>query len=626
MLQNIHDKAKGWIAYAIVGLIAVPFALFGINQYFEGGGKRVAAVVNGEDIPVQTVQNALVELRQQLGGRLPAGFDESSLKSTALDSVINQTLIQQKIKADGYRASDQEVTETIFNIPSFQKDGKFDKTTYENILKTQRRDPAEFESLVRNDLSQQQLRRTILETAFVPKVEAEQLQALRNQKRDLELFTLKTSDFKNQLKITNEQIQQYYDEHKPAFMTDERVKLAYIELKRDDLAASVKVDDTALKQWFDSNAERYLKPEERSVSHIVLAVDDQAKDADVKKKIDALYAELQAGKRSFEDIAKTESSDKNTAEKGGSMGSVVAADWGPEFEKAVNALKAGETSAPVKTESGYEIIRVSEIKPAVQKTYEEARAQVEDDYRKDQADKEFADKADKIQKLAFENEGDLKPVAQGVGLSVQESDWLSRVQGQGIATNPKVRNAAFEEEVKGGKNSELIEVEDGHAVMVRVINQEASTQKPLEAVREDILKILGDTESRKLATEKGEELYKKIAETQAWSSLADMNLGKEADVQKLTGIGRTDTTVPAEVVEQLFSLAHPATGKATWGKAVLANGDYSIIALKAVTPGDSKLEAGTETTYSQAVGGRELSALFQALRESAKIKMHPENL
>ena len=248
MLQTIHDKAKGWIAYAIVGLITIPFALFGINQYFEGGGKMAAATVNGEEIQVQQVQNALLEMKQQFGGQLPAGLSEDALKTAALDSVINQTLLRQKIQADGYRASNQEVAQTIAEIPAFQKDGKFDKATYENFLKVQRRDPGEFEIRVRDDLSQQQLRKAVMDTAFVPKTEAENYQALRNQQREVEVFTLKAADFKTQLKITNEEIAKYYDAHKTSYMTDEKLKVAYVDLKRDDLAAKVKVDEGILKQ------------------------------------------------------------------------------------------------------------------------------------------------------------------------------------------------------------------------------------------------------------------------------------------------------------------------------------------------------------------------------------------
>ncbi|MDD5394087.1 MAG: SurA N-terminal domain-containing protein [Thiothrix sp.] len=627
MLQNIHDKAKGWIAYAIVGLITIPFALFGINSYFEGGGKLSAAVVNGEEIPVQAVQNALLEMKQQFGGKLPAGLDDAALKTAALDSVINQTLMQQKIRDGGYRASNQEVADAIAAIDVFQKDGKFDKQTYENLLKTQRRDPADFEARVRTDLSQQQLRGAVLDTAFLPKAEAERYQSLRNQQREVELFTLKAADSQAQAQVTDEQVSQYYTQNKASFMTEEKAKLAYLEMKRDDLAAKIAVDEPTLKKWFEENAEHFVQPEERTASHILVSVADPAKDADAKKRIDALYADMQAGKRTFEDIAKTDSDDKVAAEKNGLIGTIVTSDWGPEFVKAVSALKAGETSAPVKTEAGYEIIRITELKPAVQKTFEQARATVEQDYRKEQADKEFADKADQIQKLAYENDGALEPVSKAVGLTIQQSDWITRSQGQGVAADEKVRTAAFAEDVlKSGKNSDMLELADGHAVVVRVINHEDSTQKPLDAVKAEIRTSLLAQEARKLTAQKGEDLLKKLTAAQAWSVLTASGLGAETAVEKPGLVGRTGSALAPEVADQLFSMTQPAAGKASWSSVVLANGDYVVMALKSVKAGETALDAASGAVYDQSTGSRELDAMLQGLRETADIVTHPENL
>ncbi|SEA99556.1 peptidyl-prolyl cis-trans isomerase D [Thiothrix caldifontis] len=626
MLQSIHDKAKGWVAYAIVGIIIVPFALTGIYDYFQGGDKRVAAVVNGEDISVQAVQNTLLQLKQQLGGQLPEGMDEA-LKGNALESVINQTLMQQKIRDDGYLASNQEVADAIAALDVFQKEGKFDKQTYESFLKMQRRDPAEFEAQVRADLSQQQLRNAVASTAFLPKAEAEQYQALRNQQRELEVFTLKLADFQAQVQVTDEQIAQYYEQNKASYMTDERVQLAYVELKRADLMANITVDEAALKTWFDNNADTYAQPEQRMVSHILISVDDPAKDAQAKQRIDALYAEIQAGTRTFEAIARADSDDKIAAEKDGQMGSVVAGDWGAEFEKAVFALKVAETSAPVKTEAGYEIIRVTEIKPAKPKTFEEARADVETDYRKDQAEQAFLDKGEVLGRVAYEQDGDLAPAAKEVGLSVQQTDWLTPVQGQGIAANDKVRAAAFSEEVlKSGKNSDLLELEDGNAVVIRVVNHEPAAQKPLETVREDIRTALLAQEARKLTAQKGEDLLKKLMAAQSWTVLAESGLGSETAVEKLGLLGRTDTKLSPEVLEQAFALSHPLEGKSTWGSVALANGDYAIVALKSIKAGDATLGTDAEAIYSQSIGSRELDAFLKALRDSATVETHAENL
>ncbi|WP_028489714.1 SurA N-terminal domain-containing protein [Thiothrix lacustris] len=628
MLQSIHDKAKGWIAYAIVGIIIVPFALTGIYDYLQGGGGKLsAAVVDGEEIPVKTVQNALLQIKQQFGGKLPEGMDEA-LKGNALDSVINQTLIQQKIHQGGYRASNQEVADAISKIEVFQKDGKFDQVTYENFLKIQRRSPVEFEAQVRTDLTQQQLRGAVMNTAFLPKAEAEQYQALRNQQRDIEVFTLKQADFQAKAQVTDDQIAKYYEQNKAAYMTDERAQLSYVELKRDDLAAKATVDDTALKTWFDNNADHYVQPEEHITSHILVAVDDPAKDADAKKRIDALYAEIKAGTRTFEAIARADSDDKITAEKDGQMGAVVAGDWGAEFEKAVFALKAGEMSEPVKTEAGYEIIRVATINPSKSKTFEEARAAVEDDYRKDQAEKAFLDKGEVLGRLAYEQDGDLAPAAKETGLTLQQTDWITPVQGQGIAANDKVRAAAFSEDVlKSGKNSDLLELEDGSAVVIRVINHEAAAQKPLDTVREDIRTALVAQEARKLTAQKGEELLKKLQETQAWgAALAATGLGAETAVEKSGLIGRTDTKFSPDILDQAFSLDHPAKDKLTWGSVALANGDYALLAVKAVKVGDASLGSDAGAVYSQSTGTRELDAFFKGLRETAKVETHPENL
>lgn len=628
MLQTIHDKAKGWIAYIIVGIIIIPFALFGIHQYFEGGGNNAAAVVNGEEIPAQTVQNALRQLRQQFGGQLPPELEEM-LKGQALDGVVSQTLLRQKIKADGYLADDQAVADTIAQLPLFQKDGKFDKAAYESFLKAQRLSPSEFEAQVRADLTQQQLLGGVQETAFLPKALMEQYQALRGQQRELELFTLKVADFLPQVTVTDEQVAQYYGQNKANYMTEERVQLAYVELKRDALAAAVSIDEAALQKWFDDNASRYAEPEARMVSHILVKVGNPNQDAAAKQRIDALYAELQAGKRSFEEIAKTDSDDKLAAEKEGQIGKVVAGDFEPEFEKAVFALKAGETSQPVKTEAGYEIIRVTEVIPAKPRTFEQARAEVEKDYRQEQAEKAFLEKGEVLGRVSYEQDGDLAPAAKEVGLEVQQTGWMTRSQGDGIANYPKVREAAFNDDVlKSGKNSDLIELADGHAVVVRVSNHEPAQQKPLEQVQDEIRKLLQEQEARKLVAQKGEELLKQLKESQAWAAaFANTGLGSETAVEKPGLVGRDGSKLPPEVLRQAFAMNHPAESKPTWAGVVQATGDYTAIALKAVKQGEVQAPATEQQgIYRQSVGASELDAFLQALREAAKVETFPDKL
>lgn len=625
MLQTIHDKAKGWIAYAIVGFISIPFALFGINSYMEGGATKAAAVVNGEEVPAQEVQQELARIRQQFG-QMASQLGDDSLKTMALNNVVNQVLLRQKAKEEGYRASTEDVATAIAEISVFQKDGQFDKATYESFLASQRRNQLAFEQQMRDDLTNGQFREGVQATAFATKAQMEQYQTLRNQKRELELFTVKAASFEPQVQVTDEQITKYYDEHKSQFMTEEKVKVAYIDLNLDALAKTVNVDEAGLQAFYDEHKDRYLAPETRNTSHILVAVADPAQDAEAKKKIDALYADIQAGKKSFEEAAKIDSDDKATAELAGVVGDVAIGSWDPDFEKAVFAAEVNKLSEPVKTGAGYELIRVNSIKPAVQKTYEEVKAQVEQDYRRAEADKLFMDGAEKLQTVAYEQSGDLSPAAKAVNANIQESAWLTRTKGDGVLADPKLLAAAFSDEVlKEGKNSELIQVSETQAIVLRSSSQEPAAQKPLEEVKPEITAILKAQGARQLASQKGDKLLAQ-AKTSGWAALDASGLGKAEAIEKPGFIQRTGSSLAPEVLAKAFTMPRPAKDQLNWDKVVLANGDYTVISLKAVEEGANTLEENSAQIYGNVNGARELDAAMEDLRARSEIELHPENI
>ncbi|MCB1638954.1 MAG: peptidylprolyl isomerase, partial [Thiothrix sp.] len=369
-------------------------------------------------------------------------------------------LLRQKIAEQGYRASSQEVAAAIAGLDFLQTDGRFDIAKYEAFLQQQRRAQGEFERLMREDLTQGQFRQGMTGTAFVTKDEAGRYQALRNQQRDLELLTLKAADFESGISIPDEKVQEYYDQNKAAYMTDQRVRLAYVDVDQSKLAADVEVNDEILQNYYDEHVGQYVTPESRGVSRILLSLEPPAQEETVKKKIDELYQAIQSGEKTFEDVARAESDDKFSGAQGGDMGEdIVAGDWDPAFEKVVFSLEANSLSESFRSGSGYELVRVNTIKPSQQKPFEEARAQIETDYRNAQAEELFVDRTETLQTIAYEQSGDLTPAAQAAGLQVQQSDWVSATQGEGIAANPKVRAAAFSDPVlQERKNSEAIEL------------------------------------------------------------------------------------------------------------------------------------------------------------------------
>ena len=213
MLQTINDKAKGWVAYAIVIFISIPFMLFGIGSYLDGGEKVVAATVNGEEIPTSSLTTATLQQKQRLqsiyGGRLPPQFDDQAIKQQVIDDLVNRELLRQSVDTNGYRASNAEVSESIQNIPTFQKDGKFDQATYQQLLTANRLNSAAFEQQTRDDLTLQQMTRAVSSSSLIPKQEAGLYQSLVEQERSGQTFTISANSHRSQVTPDKEKIKAF---------------------------------------------------------------------------------------------------------------------------------------------------------------------------------------------------------------------------------------------------------------------------------------------------------------------------------------------------------------------------------------------------------------------------------
>ncbi|MCK5813630.1 MAG: SurA N-terminal domain-containing protein [Cocleimonas sp.] len=618
MLQSINDKAKGWLAYLVVGLISVPFALFGINSYLGGGDKLVAATVNDEDISVREVQNELLQQKQQLtsmfGGRLPPGFDDKSLKSQALEGLINRALIRQEAENAGYRASDEEVYSIISTNPSFQKDGVFDNATYEKLLESNRRNKVSYETALRQDISNRQLSNGITSTSFIPDSQVASYQALSKQVRDFETFTLKLETYKEQIKPSDVDVKAYYDAHSDRYMTEEQVKISYVRLKADDLMDAVSVTPEQLQSYYDENANQYVTPEQRKISHILVKPVD-GKDDDAKKRAELIHKRILSGEINYE-VALSKKADDIIAND---MGFLVRGDMGVEFEKVAFSLKQGELSSVVKTESGYELIKISEIKAEVQQTLEQAKEKIEKNYRKEKAEKLFQEQVETLSTVAFENDTSLDPAAQAVGLEVKISDWFTRAGGKDFTANPKILAESFSENVfEQAKNSSLIEISDTDVTVIRINTKQAPALKPLADVSEQIKKTIIDTDARKLVNEKGEALLAKFKSSGDWSSLVD--IGATVDgVEKFAATDRKAIKPSEDVVRKVFAMNKPKDNKTVYANTILPKGDYVLIALKTVKDGDGAVDATARDLYANAIGMRERSAVIKALREEAEV-------
>ncbi len=441
-----------------------------------------------------------------------------------------------------------------------------------------------------------------------------------NQKREFSYFVVPANDFLLEDGVTDEQISDYYQANQSAFAVPERVKLEYLYLNAETAGSTVQVDDEILLGFYEHNQDKFGRPEQRKASHILIQVSQDADEsavAEAKARINAVADRLAQGE-AFADLAKEASQDPGSAKNGGDLGFFGKGVMDPAFEAAAFSLQAGEVSQPVRSNFGFHLIKLTEIKPADVKPFDEAKGEIEREYRKAEGERLYFEMAERMADLSYEDPTSLEPVADALGLKLQLSDWVTRDQAEGVLSSPKVTGAAFSEDVlQGGNNSELIELDSESAIVLRVVEHEETSIEPMADVKDRIVQIL--------LQQNAEEQAKAEAEKRK-AELSGSDLTQVAASYPVTGpvtIGRNDRSVPFELSGAVFSSEKPGAGAATSGVIGLANGDYAVYVLTSVQEGQS--EAGDAEMQARNLRNEiqrgQYSALVADLESQADIEI-----
>jgi len=627
MLQNIRDKAQGWIAWAIVILISIPFALWGIQSYLGGGSEPVVAKVNGDEITERALEQRFHRFREELRARLgksyrPELIDDKRLRQEVLKQMVKEDVILQSSHDLGLRVGDPLVRQAIMEIDAFQKDGSFDQTAFERYARMQGLTSGGFEQRIRQTILTEQLAQGVQTSTFVTQHEVLEVLRLQNQTRDLAFFVVDPNNFQSTETIPEAQIQAYYNQHQEEFRVPEKVKLEYILLNAEMAGKTVDVDEAALRGFYENHQENYGQPEQRQASHILIRLDADADQAAVdaaKQKITALRERIEKGE-DFAALAKEYSEDPGSAEAGGDLGYFGKGIMDPAFEAAAFALKKGEVSEPVRSSFGFHLIKVTGIKPSSVKSFEEARNQVEQDYRKAEGERLYFEMAEKLADLSYEDPGSLQPAASALGLKVETSDWISRDQASGIFSSPKVLTAAFSDDVlQERNNSELIELDKDQSLVLRVVDYQASSIQPLSEVSESIAAIL----KQQHATERARaEAEKRLASLQSGKDIVDV--ADQYKVRHKVSLSRQDASVPPTLLKEAFRLPHPSKDQPLSGMIQLASGGFALYNLYGVKEADADAfnaatKARMEDNMRQRLGKMQYESLVADLESRADI-------
>lgn len=622
MFDLVHKYKKA--VTLVLGLIAITFATWGIESYTGMiGGREVVATVNGMDISVREFQDELQrqqdQLRQLLGQNFDvAEFDTPEARRSVLERLINERLVASAAARNNLTVSDQSLVEAIHSIPAFRDaQGNFSKTAYEQVLRTQNppMSPAQFESRLRYDLALAQIARAVGEAAIPSRTVTARLAALETQRREIAEARIAAKQFLPEVKVDEAQAKAYYDAHKDEFRTPERVKAQYVMLSAEAIAARENVSpEEVRKQWESAYGPKLREKEE------------------ARKKAQAIAAEVRGDPASFAEVAKRESQDPGTKDKGGDLGFNARGSFVKPFEDALYRMKPGQISDVVESEFGFHVIQLTGIQkkdgkeerrsshilitaPVDAKPFEALRGEIEADLKKSRAAKRFGEASDEFRNMVYEQFDSLKPVAERFDLKIQTTGWISRSANQelGALDNPKLIAALFSaDSLQAKRNTDAIEVAPATLVAARVLEHQPAAERKFDEVKGDIMELLRRRQAAELAQKEGA------------AKLEELRRGADAGVKwsaPKTVARREAGGLPPEVLRQVMSAD---AGKLPAYVGVPAgDSGYLLLKVSKVIEGDPK-QAGNRP--AALLGAAQYDAYVASLRDQADVDINQRNL
>ncbi len=620
-------------AQLILFLMMVPFAFFGVDYYFRGGNTTDSVATIGKDKITlaefdQSLRDQQERARQMLGRSYdPAMFDNPEVRYAVLEGVINEHLLANKARDERFRISDAQLRETISGIPAFQEDGKFSSQRYEQYLAGQGNSRIAFEEKVRQDMLNATVQEPVAAANIVARPSSEKYLALSEQQREVAVAVVSAEPFVKDVKIDDAVVKAFYDKNQQAFQTPELAKIEYLVLSQDALMAGVTVDPADVKKQYESNLKQYAAAEQRTVSHILIPVKADANEADraaAKKLAEEVMAKARANPAKFGDLARQYSKDPGSAEQGGDLGTFARGTMVPTFENAAFGAKVGDIVGPVQTEFGWHIIKVNGIKEAHVPPFDEVKAQIEADLKRQQAAQKFATSADQFQNLVYEQADSLAGAAKALNLKVEVTPFISRSQVQAIAKgNAKLVQALFSaESIQGRRNTEAIEIGPNAIMAARIVEYKPAAPRPFDEVKEEIRRQLTRKAASDLAQEAGRAKVAQLNEGKSDKQVG-VTFGKPVQLVR----NKPEPGVPAEAAAQVFMANKDKLP--TFVGAPDERGDFAIVRLQSVTtPGGAdkaKLDAAA-ARLSEQVGREMLTAYLATLKAKSDVTINQANL
>ncbi|WP_426417487.1 SurA N-terminal domain-containing protein [Aestuariirhabdus sp. LZHN29] len=629
MLQNIRDNSKGVVAKIIIAFIIFVFALFGLESINGGSGANYVASVNGDEISQQDLYQAMQMRRQQLTREMgenfdPALLDEQRIQQASLQGLVGQSLLLQQADMLGLYFPEAAIDQMIIGTESFQVDGKFDPDQFQLALRSVGLTPIQFRKMIQGEMLVSQLSSGFAASNFMTPAEMKSISALERQQRDIRYITLSAAAEREAVSVDSEETRDYYDSNPGEFLAEEQVRVNYLLLDKNDMLADVSVSEDDIANAYQALVEqtRSNAGGQRRAAHILLEVSETKPDQEMADLAAELKQRIDSGE-DFAQLAREFSSDTFSAEQGGDLGVVEEGFLGDAFDDALASLEPGQVSAPIKTDFGYQLVKLVSTESIAVPAMDDVREQLIRELKLDRVEPIFVEQSQLLADVSFES-ADLKQPAEELGLTSQETAFFGRDGGEeGLASNAAFYTAAFANDVlNDGANSVLIEIDSDRVAVLRISEHIKPEPMPFDQAEAQIRDRLLAVKAEELLHQQALQL-KDMAMTEGLESVTGY------EWVSMDGVSRqAPGDLPQQLLLDTFKVPHPQGEKPSVVISGLPNGDKVLLAVTAVrTPEpDAELEVTRNQFLSRMLSQQKGQAIFeeyrQALEDSADIRTY----
>ena len=614
MLSSIKNKTKGWVAYLIVGLITIPFALFGVNEYFTGASNIVVASIDDDEISKEEFLAEFNPQKRRLQKKLAEKYDtdfDAVLKQSIVNQMIDRRLLDQLAQSMSHATSGSELNAIIQTNDLFQDEGRFSLEKYKNLLRLNGYTPSEYESVRSKELTQNQIKYNLLDSAFMLPSQLEKLQNLNDQQREFSYIKLNADDYTAKVNVDKKSVEDYYNNQKESFFAPEQAKIEFVELSLAEVAKSIKVTNDELFGFYEDEQARFTTEEERQAQHILLTTEENA-----NKVLDLLN---KGG--DFSQLAAQYSQDTGSKESGGDLGLFGRGVMVGAFEESAFSMKEGDLSGLVKSEFGYHIIKLNKIQTGTVKSFDSVKSELTQLYTESQAQKNLYNLREQLANLAYE--ANLEEVSSQMSLKKNTSDYFDR---ESTKLDAKIVAAAFSDVVLNkAENSEVLELDKNRFVVIHLKQKLPQRQKTFKEVRGEINTHL----TRLLAKTFIDNIATQIVTSSKAGDVKSVDQLMSKNSLKWEAIGwvkRDTAKADTSIVNKVFALPKPKSDP-VFSAQSLDRRNALVINLTGVKISKSKAsKANLENILLGFESNEVFVNILQTLRSKAEIKVFNSKL